>query len=203
MIRSRITSWYNVNFREAGSLNYGKGLGCIFAARSCYEYMVTQKARGQSYSPYCDIPSSLSCRSVNTYGVCGIRKYAHTLSPENQYFSNPHLFNDPQVSQYGGSENYMDYCPVLTVVDSLGSLPISSICTDTQNQQKLGFGLNLYMQSFGERSVCVEHSGSMTYSLYFMNYNLGTTVAGSCHSVSFIAECSTLSFVVIHWTLLK
>nr|CAH8853200.1 unnamed protein product [Trichobilharzia regenti] len=176
------TGWYNVNFRVAEKWEYGKNLGCTFATRSCYEYMLTQKSRGQSYYPYCDRPSSVSCRSETSYGMCSIQKYAQALPIENQYFTNPRTFNDPQVGNYGGGANFMDYCPMLTIMDSFENLPVISDCRNGQNTVTMGKGMNVYMQSYGAQSICIEHSGHMTYHTYFMSHNLGESVSGSCHS---------------------
>ncbi|CAH8857680.1 unnamed protein product [Trichobilharzia szidati] len=121
---------------------------------------------GQSYYPYCDKPSTVSCRSETSYGMCSIQKYTQALPTENQYFTNPRTFNDLQVGNYGGGANFMDYCPMLTV----------SLFSEIARK-----GMNVYMQTYGAQSICIEHSGHMTYYTYFMSHNLGEGVSGSCH----------------------
>ncbi|CAH8583179.1 unnamed protein product, partial [Schistosoma rodhaini] len=106
---------YEVDYSMADDFKWGKGLGCDFVMKSCYEYIKERKSRGQDIQPYCDVPSEQKCASYeNGIGTCALYKHKNQLNEVNQYMDDSFLFTDTEKEKYGGFP-FFDYCPVLLV----------------------------------------------------------------------------------------
>uniref|UniRef100_A0A5K4EV09 Leishmanolysin-like peptidase n=1 Tax=Schistosoma mansoni TaxID=6183 RepID=A0A5K4EV09_SCHMA len=106
---------YEVDYSMADDFKWGKGLGCDFVLKSCYEYIKKRKSRGQDIQPYCDVPLEQKCASYgNGIGTCVLFKHKNQLNEVNQYMDDSLPFTDTEKEKYGGFP-FFDYCPVLLV----------------------------------------------------------------------------------------
>uniref|UniRef100_A0A5K4FD50 Leishmanolysin-like peptidase n=1 Tax=Schistosoma mansoni TaxID=6183 RepID=A0A5K4FD50_SCHMA len=158
---------YEVDYSMADDFKWGKGLGCDFVLKSCYEYIKERKSRGQDIQPYCDIPSEQKCASYeNGIGTCALYKHKNQLNEVNQYMDDSFTFTDTQKEKYGGY-SFFDYCPVL-VVHSYEK-DESSLC-DRKSDLEPDSTLDLFLDYRGPDSACfmdetIEYvSGSKIYT---------------------------------------
>ncbi|CAH8561762.1 unnamed protein product [Schistosoma mattheei] len=83
------TNFYDVDYTMATEFNWGKGLGCDFVMKSCYEFIKNRKRRGQDIQPFCDKPNEMKClRSQNAQAYCTLYKREGEINPEFQYMDN-------------------------------------------------------------------------------------------------------------------
>ncbi|CAH8856994.1 unnamed protein product [Trichobilharzia szidati] len=102
------TGWYIPDYTKANKITYGKNLGCNFIMRSCYEYMQIQKAKGESFYPYCDYHDfykTLCLKNQNAYGYCDLTTFTDDLDAEFRYFENPRLAPSKNYLLHGYGED--------------------------------------------------------------------------------------------------
>ncbi|XP_018646415.1 leishmanolysin-2 (M08 family) [Schistosoma mansoni] len=142
---------YEVDYSMADDFKWGKGLGCDFVLKSCYEYIKMRRSRRQDIQPYCDIPSEQKCASYeNGIGTCALYKHKNQLNEVNQYMDDSFTFTDTQKEKYGGY-SFFDYCPVLLVHSY--EKDESSLCewkSDLEPDSKL----NSFLDYRGPDSAC-------------------------------------------------
>ncbi|CAH8582504.1 unnamed protein product [Schistosoma guineensis] len=109
-------NFYDVDYTVATEFNWGKGLGCDFVMKSCYEFIKNRKRRGQDIQPFCDKPNEIKClRSQNAQAYCMLYKRESEIKPEFQYMDNSFNVSVDERKYYRGLDRY-DYCPVLDVM---------------------------------------------------------------------------------------
>ncbi|CAL8096177.1 unnamed protein product [Calicophoron daubneyi] len=169
------TGWYDVKMDKAQPLSYGKGLGCDFVLKSCYEYIHIRKANGSSPAPYCTKPytSGASCvPHKRAYGYCGLRHHMRPLPQEYQYFTSIQDVSSDWVHFFGG-DLLMNYCPAPRPF--IASTP-TGYCGYEENNKYLDPKMNYHMESYGEDSICINHVGDWkTYALDLEEQNLVRT----------------------------
>ncbi|CAL8096171.1 unnamed protein product [Calicophoron daubneyi] len=167
------TGWYEVNMDLAEPWNYGKGLGCDFVEKSCYEYMSIRKAAGNSTAPYCDytMNSNSECLDYeNAYGTCNRVTFAKQLNSQYQYFSG---------ASDGGASSLADYCPILEALDPESNQP-TSYCGFEENNGVAALQKNYEMQHYGSTSVCIKHKYS-GWNVFYCNSKTASELQASCH----------------------
>ena len=137
------TGWYVANFSHAEPLEWGKGLGCEFAQKSCKSWIDERRSRRQSIKPFCDrIKGELlqiSCSDdLTSKAVCNMRRYPEPLPAIYQNFdrlegaigsgngppssssttttttTNSANYSHQQHSaHFGGSVDLADFCPYI------------------------------------------------------------------------------------------
>ncbi|VDP81368.1 unnamed protein product [Echinostoma caproni] len=121
--------WYDVDLTQADNWQWGKGLGCDFVTKSCYEYGLS-KHEPSTY-PWCKTPQGLEfhCLSYdNAYGSCDLIRYGQILPSEYRYFTSLPGVASSDLSYYGSSNFLADYCPSIQVSFScvfMSSLSVS------------------------------------------------------------------------------
>nr|CAH8853214.1 unnamed protein product [Trichobilharzia regenti] len=174
------SGWYNVNYKTAMRMEYGKGLGCNFATKSCFEYAEIQRRQQKSFKPFCDDNRQATCKDTYSYGVCHIYTYPSGVPREDQFFKTPPYSSPYSAAYFGGDDPHRDFCPTQTYVSGLGDYTATSFCTHTENIQRSQTGTNYYLQTYGKNSICLNHRGKWIYSTHY-NLTLTDYLQGSCH----------------------
>lgn len=95
------SGWYEVNYKYAQSINWGKNAGCGFINQKCV-------ANGNPISDdFCteQNPTVEMCDFMHVRkGYCSLGSYQSALPSAYQYFADPKM---------GGSDQFLDYCPVV------------------------------------------------------------------------------------------
>ncbi|KAH8872658.1 Leishmanolysin-like peptidase [Schistosoma japonicum] len=169
------TGIYDVNYSMANRFTYGKGLGCDFVMKSCYEYIRNRQSRGQDIRPFCNKPYENKClNSERAFGYCQLFRHNTELPRENQYMDSSFEVPSYERHYYGGQANY-DYCPVLQKyrIDENRT----SSCTSNISL-KPDLTTNLFLQDLGRNSTCFELT-RMKYTNRLMVWERSSTV--TCH----------------------
>ncbi|CAL8096180.1 unnamed protein product [Calicophoron daubneyi] len=189
------TGWYYVNMSMAQKWTYGKGRGCDFVKKSCYEYMEIQRANKASIRPYCTVSKVASAAHCipgrNAYGFCNVVRHREVLPPRNRYLN----FPSDKSSQYGGERSLMDYCPVVEPVIFPRQMKVrgrTGVCDEPRNNYNESEE-NVHSESFGKDSLCIDHLNywrtlTRTNPPYF-----SLQVFASCHKY----KCSKSSGLII------
>ncbi|CAH8596993.1 hypothetical protein MS3_00010877 [Schistosoma haematobium] len=119
------TNFYDVDYTMATEFHWGKGLGCDFVMKSCYEFIKNRKRRGQDIQPFCDKPNEIKClRSQNAKAFCTLYKREGEIKPEFQYMDNSFNVSVNERKYYRGLDRY-DYCPVFDImITSNGNIAV-------------------------------------------------------------------------------
>ncbi|KAH9582468.1 hypothetical protein MS3_00010875 [Schistosoma haematobium] len=142
---------YDVDYSMADDFKWGKGLGCDFVLKSCYEYIKDRKSRGQDIEPYCGIPNEPKCAGYeNGVGICALYQHDNQLDEKYQYMDNLFPFNDTQKRKYGGHMAF-DYCPVLIVQSDEHN---KSYLCEQKSEIKPDSISNMFMEYRGPNSAC-------------------------------------------------
>ncbi|KAH9582469.1 hypothetical protein MS3_00007219 [Schistosoma haematobium] len=142
---------YDVDYSMADDFKWGKGLGCDFVLKSCYEYIKDRKSRGQDIEPYCDIPNEPKCAGYeNGIGGCLLYEHGKQLNETFQYMDNLFPFTAKQKEKYGGHMAF-DYCPVLIIQPGVNG---SSLLCEEKDDLKTDSMLNMFMEYRGPNSGC-------------------------------------------------
>ncbi|CAH8857677.1 unnamed protein product [Trichobilharzia szidati] len=177
---------YNI-IGSVGSHWATKILGMVQSElQSSNEHAIWQKSwMGQKFTPFCDNNSQATCRDAYSYGICSIRTYGDGVPAEDQFFKRPPYASTYSARQFGGDDPHRDFCPTQTYVSSLGTdYKATSFCTHTENIERSKEGTNYYFQTYGRKSICLEHRGVWSYT-NGSTVTLGDYLQGSCHKVSF------------------
>jgi len=98
------SGWYQVkNLDQAGSLMWGRGLGCRVPTHKCND----MGAKANELGLFCSNETQVFCTGFNmqAQGHCIVSKYSDALPPNFRYFSSPDM---------GGQISIADYCPRAT-----------------------------------------------------------------------------------------
>ena len=166
------TGWYNVNYRMAEDLDWGRNLGCMFAKRSCRTWMRTQLKHNDSPSPFCfqvkHTPLHTRCTHSNdAVALCNLQKYSRSLPREYQYFN--HLSKNEALKSvitdtraFGGSVSLADYCPFyqkFSLTKSAHKARETSCHILGNSPERFE---NYALESYGPQSKCVEQERQWT-----------------------------------------
>ncbi|KAH8872660.1 Leishmanolysin-like peptidase [Schistosoma japonicum] len=183
------TGIYDVNYSMANRFTYGKGLGCDFVMKSCYEYIRNRQSRGQDIRPFCNKPYENKClNSERAFGYCQLFRHNTELPRENQYMDSSFEVPSYERHYYGGQANY-DYCPVLQKyrIDENRT----SSCTSNISL-KPDLTTNLFLQDLGflwiiikeERYKCPIEGGVVEISTKLENFNVSMhTTCPKCQEI--------------------
>jgi hypothetical protein len=125
------SGWYQVDLsRSSLSASWGRGAGCAFVEENCIN---NDGQVPPSYEPYfCNEGPGIDSEGYATEingctpdlsrkASCSIGQYLSELPPEYQYFNFTHGAN------VGGSDAFMDYCPVFSGFSN-------GLCSDRRNE---------------------------------------------------------------------
>mmetsp|Transcript_11871 Transcript_11871/g.17360 ORF Transcript_11871/g.17360 Transcript_11871/m.17360 type:complete len:596 (-) Transcript_11871:2169-3956(-) len=100
------SGWYQVDYSYTTNMIWGYQEGCEFFTEKCIQNespaFAEFCAEADSSRTYCDYKRLHK-------GYCNLVTYSQDLPSQYQYFSDPRT---------GGSDEYLDYCPVIKQVDS-------------------------------------------------------------------------------------
>nr|CAX73243.1 Peptidase M8, leishmanolysin,domain-containing protein [Schistosoma japonicum] len=169
------TGMYDVNYSMANRFTYGKGLGCDFVMKSCYEYIRNRQLKGRDIKPFCNKPDEIKClNSERAFGRCLIYKTDNELPLENQYMDS--LFNVPSnETQYTRGPPAYDYCPIIETYRLEENR--TSSCTSNISLKR-DLTTNLFLEDLGRNSTCFEHT-----RMKYVNYSptRSDSRTASCH----------------------
>ncbi|XP_038046399.1 leishmanolysin-like peptidase [Patiria miniata] len=182
------TGWYQPNYDRADPLDWGKGLGCDFATKSCKYWMDTKRNSQESLSPFCDViraePFTLTC-SVGRASValCNLHQYDRDLEPQYQYFDSLPSVSSEDLGRYGGTSELADYCPFQQQFNykEPDGAKKSTTCGISSNMPS---GTeNVAAEYYGMGSVCVEHADSWRQA-QCSQYQAQQTWGAGCYQYS-------------------
>ncbi|KAH8872653.1 Leishmanolysin-like peptidase [Schistosoma japonicum] len=160
------TNMYDVNYSMADDFTWGKGLGCDFVMKSCYEYIRNKRLKCLSYE--------------KAIGTCTMWKMYRELPSQYQYMDDTFEVPARYRAYYSGSDIY-DYCPVYEMFRfDNGRL---SVCRFNKTLSK-DVTTNVLFEDLGPNTACFDHS-----ELTKQNETSIHTISksSSCHKF----ECST------------
>ncbi|TPP62498.1 Leishmanolysin peptidase [Fasciola gigantica] len=194
------TGWYDVDRTLADNWLWGKGLGCDFVRKSCYEYWKIKESAGLSIEPWCKKVYSKDtyCLSYdNAYGSCDLVKYSTALPLEYQYFTSLPGISSSAVPNYGSSNILGDFCPSLmlhmAVLNSQHSRTMKSYPSSIDSVFSELFwsngwnrkSANYELESYGMDSTCFNHDPNAPWNIYqCTSYLTRPAVEATCHKVS-------------------
>lgn len=125
------SGWYQVDLsRSSLSASWGRGAGCAFVEENCinndgqvplsYEPYFCNEAPGIDADGYATEINGCT-PDLSRKASCSIGQYVSELPPEYQYFNFTHGAN------VGGSDAFMDYCPVFSGFSN-------GLCSDQRNE---------------------------------------------------------------------
>ncbi|KAL1230014.1 Leishmanolysin-like peptidase [Trichinella pseudospiralis] len=196
------SSWYLVNYLNVEELEYGKGAGCIFAQKSCREYMDSVKDEPFAAYPYCNWADFLTLKQTGSSQLIRCNKERSqylqcnfvvnkSTSDNYKYFrdkktilKNGQLLNGIHVS---GNEELFNYCPVWQELHWRWWLNHfdDSICQHTVGDTDPD--LNFAAESRGPNAICIEQKTSFAI-LRSMGISIFSLVT-SVHDTRFGAGC--------------
>uniref|UniRef100_A0A5K4F759 Leishmanolysin-like peptidase n=1 Tax=Schistosoma mansoni TaxID=6183 RepID=A0A5K4F759_SCHMA len=148
------TNMYNVDYSMADDFKWGKGLGCDFVMKSCYEYIEKRKLLKQDIQPFCDNPEHQKCLNYDkAIGYCVIKQMKNELPLPYQYIDNTFNVSYENRTYYAGSEMF-DYCPTYEMFLLSDGRP--SVCRFSRNL-KPDLINNAYLEDLGPDSTCFDH----------------------------------------------
>uniref|UniRef100_A0A3Q0KQB5 Leishmanolysin-like peptidase n=1 Tax=Schistosoma mansoni TaxID=6183 RepID=A0A3Q0KQB5_SCHMA len=172
------SGWYDVDFQMAQDWKWGKNLGCDFVTKSCSEYMALKRSRNESTGPWCDYfdPTRAQCVPYNkAYNLCNMVRHQHRIPPDKQ-----HVTNHREHEFLAGDSKLHDGCALFQAIPNIHGTGQTSVCTDTENNQRLG--MNPLMQRFGPNSMCVNHGNKERWVLETRSGIQSTNDMGAtCH----------------------
>jgi hypothetical protein len=127
------SGWYTINYEYTTKMTWGYKKGCDFINGPCIR-------NGEPTSNlYCNDDSKYTCdfNRLNK-GVCGIKNYDN-MDPEFQYFDYD--------STLGGSDMYLDYCPVVKQYEGGNCRGLEPTPTETESD---------YGEQVCENCRCIE-----------------------------------------------
>ncbi|KAH8872663.1 Leishmanolysin-like peptidase [Schistosoma japonicum] len=188
------SGWYIVDYKKAMKWEYGKQLGCNFAMKSCFEYAEIRRKEKRKFVPFCDKTNEAICRDPFSYGTCHIMRYFEKLPPEDRFFTKDPFETQYDPAYFGGEDPFKDYCPTLVYLSGLGDdYKATSFCTHPENIEKARRGKNLYYQTYGTNSLCIEHRNTWSYNDSVDYYTLNDYLKGSCHTYKCHEDSKTMS----------
>ncbi|XP_045509284.1 leishmanolysin-like peptidase [Colias croceus] len=157
------TGWYRADYSHAAPLDWGKNLGCGFAAASCKQWLNTQRLRRKNPAPFCERikgePLRTECSPRrNAVVLCNLVRHDNILPRQYQHFDT--LPNVPagDEAHYGGSVSLADYCPYLQEFTWKHKTVLlrGSRCSYEENTPKTD--VNFALENYGPHSKCFDHS---------------------------------------------
>ncbi|XP_038220464.1 leishmanolysin-like peptidase isoform X3 [Zerene cesonia] len=157
------TGWYRADYAHAAPLDWGRRLGCGFAAASCKQWLNTQRLRRKNPAPFCERikgePLRTECSPRrNAVVLCNLVRHDNILPRQYQHFDT--LPNVPagEEAHYGGSVSLADYCPYLQEFTWKHKTVLlrGSRCSYEENTPKTD--VNFALENYGPHSKCFDHS---------------------------------------------
>ncbi|MFH4975951.1 hypothetical protein AB6A40_002660 [Gnathostoma spinigerum] len=114
------SGWYKANYSIAEELQWGKGLGCDFAMKSCGEWIQKRRKANLTPAPFCDEIKHDGKKSLATtkctverdsLALCNLVPHHHSLPVEYRNFDYLLGVRAEGLQYYGGSVELADYCP--------------------------------------------------------------------------------------------
>ncbi|OQV25784.1 Leishmanolysin-like peptidase [Hypsibius exemplaris] len=157
------SGWYKPNYTLAGVVQFGAGLGCEFAMKSCKSWIDRGRKKGIQVEPYCDhLKSTPTAKMTKTecsaekdsLSICNLAGFLTSLQPNYQNFDTIPGVPDNQVARYGGTVELADFCPFMQEFTwkSPSGLARGSRCTNEENQPDSV--MNFAMEKYSSRSMC-------------------------------------------------
>lgn len=156
------TGWYIPDYSRAEQLEWGKGLGCNFAKKSCKSWIDERRAMKLSIRPFCDKPKGdllqISCTDdKNSKAVCNMKSFDRPLPA--MYVNFDYIEGVPQsdLAYYGGSVDLADYCPFIQEFtwQAKNITVRGSRCEFDGNN--LDYERNAALEHYGAQTKCFEH----------------------------------------------
>lgn len=138
------SGWYDMSPGSTEPLQWGRGAGCPFMLRFCYEQLSQAGYENEAVGPFCTIPGGTACGADHRgYGQCGLGFLHQDVSPEHQNFGDgkkrrsspsiPHPltlnsssdFRPDRSGTAAGSDVFADRCPYYSQ---------STLCSDLAHQ---------------------------------------------------------------------
>lgn len=140
------SGWYKPSYRYSQDIEWGYKQGCDFLEKKC---IIDNKPTN---SAFCVDESKYKCDFSRLHrGVCNLVKYESDLPSEYAYFED---------STIGGSDQYLDYCPVVKQYKGGSCRGLEMDATDTDSD---------YGEQICENCRCVEG----TYSKSSAHHHVG------------------------------
>ncbi|KRZ09895.1 Leishmanolysin-like peptidase [Trichinella zimbabwensis] len=194
--------WYVVNSLNVEELEYGKGAGCIFAQKSCKEYVDSVKDEPFAAYPYCNWEDFLTRRRMGSSQLIRCNKERtkymfcnfvvnKTISEKYKYFGDKKTILDTGEVVSGvhvsGGEELFNHCPVWQELHWRWGLNHfdDSICQHSVGDTDPD--LNFAAESRGPNAICIEQKTSFAIlrSLGISIFSVTTSV----HDTRFGAGC--------------
>ncbi|XP_053622576.1 leishmanolysin-like peptidase isoform X6 [Plodia interpunctella] len=165
------TGWYRADYSRAAPLDWGRGLGCRFATKSCKEWLNTQRLSSEpedlterkNPAPFCERikgnPLRTECSSRRDAVVlCNLVRHDNVLPRVYQHFDILPNVPPGDEAHYGGSVSLADYCPYLQEFTwkHKSVLVRGSRCSYEENTPKTD--VNFALENYGAHSKCFDHS---------------------------------------------
>lgn len=160
------TGWYTVNYSMAGTMSWGKNLGCDFVMKSCKDWIAQKTARGLSIHPFCNRvkqdPLKTECTNDRTaVTLCNLIEHKRELPTLYQNFDYLQYVESGREGFYGGSVSLADYCPYIQEFtwQSNNVVIRGSHCEYSENNPSPD--KNFALEKYGEKSRCFDHTDKM------------------------------------------
>ncbi|KAI4464429.1 leishmanolysin-like peptidase [Holotrichia oblita] len=160
------TGWYKPNYYMAEPLVWGKDFGCDFVMKSCKDWMMNKRAKGESIHPFCDKvkrdPLQTECsEDRSSVALCNLVKHDDVLPELYQNFDSLNYVQDGDEIYYGSSVSLADYCPYIQEFSwRLNNVVVrGSHCQyhdNNPNNDK-----NFALETYGVQSKCFDHTNDM------------------------------------------
>lgn len=145
------TGWYDINWEYTRTPIYGYHDGCTFHTDKCVKDGETQ------FPEFCADSGERGCDIFHLHkGYCDITEYDYVLPPHFQYFEDKKI---------GGTNSYIDYCPIIEGYSS-------------GNSGSLYFW---HWKNFGEK-VCT-NCRCLVGTLHKLKWNLNFSPSGRCYEI--------------------
>ncbi|XP_059085081.1 leishmanolysin-like peptidase [Tigriopus californicus] len=155
------SGWYLPNYDLAENIEWGKGLGCDFAQKSCMEILEMKDER----FPFCNTVMQSDSRTYCTHdsrsvGSCNLVQFAKPLPTLYQNFNELEGVSPSDISRVGSSVTLADFCPYIqefTWKSTSQSKERGTRCAQAQNAP---VGDNNYaLEQYGNGTRCFEQGG--------------------------------------------
>ncbi|RVE44483.1 hypothetical protein evm_010887 [Chilo suppressalis] len=157
------TGWYKADYSHATPLDWGRGLGCNFAMKSCKQWLQARSYRRKNTAPFCSRVKGSPLRTEcsprrNAVVLCNLVRHSTILPRQYQHFDLLPTVPPGEEAFYGGSVSLADYCPYLQEFTwkHKSVLVRGSRCSYEENTPKTD--VNFALENYGQNSKCFDHS---------------------------------------------
>ncbi|CAJ0605505.1 unnamed protein product [Cylicocyclus nassatus] len=134
------SGWYQVDYDKAEDMSWGKGLGCVFAKKSCLTWM---RSRQDPY-PFCTQQFDVRCsEDRKSKVICNLVSPEFAKIPIDYNYNIPSLYTDDKGGSIVaiGREEIADYCPYYRVFAEVEKEATDSRCTYAGNMYYNNYSL--------------------------------------------------------------